>query len=161
MVCHQFKGGIGTSSRVLPADLGGHTVGVLVQCNYGSRRRFAVAGVPVGREVTGHQLCRAGVPEPARAWLRRARECREDGAAAWPAEVPEGLGSLIVIVATDAPLLPHQLKRITERVPLAIGRMGGLGEDSSGDIFFAFSTQPVRTGEDGRAPVTMLDNPRM
>ena len=161
MICHQFKGGIGTSSRVLDVDYGGYTVGVLVQCNYGSRRRFAVAGVPVGREITGLQLCRAGDSEPARTWLQRARKCAEDGAAAWPADVPEGLGSIIVIVATDAPLLPHQLKRITERVPLAIGRMGGLGEDSSGDIFLAFSTQPVRPGEDGRAPVTMLDNPRM
>jgi len=161
MVCHQFKGGIGTSSRVLEARFGGYTVGVLVQCNYGGRPRFAVAGVPVGREITDLQLCQAGTWEPAITWLRGVRKCAGAGAAAWPAEVPDGLGSIIVIVATDAPLLPHQLERIARRVPLAIGRMGGLGEDSSGDIFFAFSTQPVRPGEDGRAPVTMLDNERI
>ena len=160
MICHQFKGGIGTSSRVLEARVGGHTVGVLVQCNYGSRRRFAVAGAPVGREITDLHLCQAGSWEPA-TWLRGVRKCAEGGAAAWPADMPEGLGSIIVILATDAPLLPHQLKRIAERVPLAIGRMGGLGEDSSGDIFLAFSTQPVRPGEGGRAAVAVLDNARM
>jgi D-aminopeptidase len=109
MIAHQFKGGIGTASRVL-AD--GHTLGVLVQANYGGRDRFAVAGVPVGREIADLMPNYDVLPR----------------------------GSIIVVVATDAPLLPPQLQRLTERVPLAIGRMGGLGENGSGDIFIAFST---------------------
>jgi L-aminopeptidase/D-esterase-like protein len=109
MIAHQFKGGIGTASRLTGT---GHTLGVLVQANYGGRGRFAVAGVPVGQEITDLR--------PNYEALRR--------------------GSIIVVVATDAPLLPPQLQRLTERVPLAIGRMGGLGTNGSGDIFVAFST---------------------
>jgi hypothetical protein len=109
MIAHQFKGGIGTASRLVGS---GHTLGVLVQANYGGRSRFAVAGAPVGKEI----------PDLMPNWSVLTR------------------GSIIVVVATDAPLLPQQLQRLAERVPLAIGRLGGLGGNGSGDIFIAFST---------------------
>jgi D-aminopeptidase len=111
MICHGFKGGIGTSSRVTPD---GHTVGVLVQANHGQRRRLTVAGIPVGEEIGGDRI-----PEPGG---------------------PDGAGSIIVLVATDAPLLPHLCERLAKRAALGIGRTGGLGEDSSGDLLLAFAT---------------------
>ena len=161
MVCHQFKGGIGTSSRKLTAEQGGWTVGVLVQCNYGSRRLFSVEGAPVGPEFADLRTCHTLKDPPASPFLR-LRPC--EGGAPQPAQPrgSEGMGSIIVLVATDAPLLPHQLERIARRVPLAIGKMGGLGEDSSGDIFLAFSTvraEPV--GEIGVSTVRTLDHDRM
>jgi len=116
MVCNGFKGGIGTSSRKLSAKDGGYTVGVLVQCNYGSRQNFRVAGIPVGREIAG-----------------------DDPYAFAPDDITER-GSIIVIVATDAPLLPHQLKRLARRVSLGLGRDGSISGNGSGDIFIAFST---------------------
>jgi L-aminopeptidase/D-esterase-like protein len=116
MVCNGFKGGIGTSSRTLSAKDGGYTVGVLVQCNFGRRQNLRIAGIPVGREIES---------EDPYAWL--------------PSEAAE-LGSIIVVVATNAPLLPHQLKRIARRVPLGIGRIGSIASNGSGDIFIAFST---------------------
>ena len=166
MRCHGFKGGIGTSSRRLPADAGGYTIGVLVQCNYGSRQRLRIFGVPVGQEITGvPTMCAAGAT-PTRAFLRGVPKCA--GAAQGRGHqdsappVPEGTGSIIVVVATDAPLLPHQLKRVATRVTLAIGRMGGLGEDSSGDIFIAFSTaNPAAAADSGIARLTMLPNDRI
>jgi D-aminopeptidase len=161
MVCHQFKGGIGTSSRRLPDAAGGYTVGVLVQCNYGSRRLFSVEGVPVGQELREPRACYAGTQAPATPMLRGLRPCPASGASA-ESKTPEGMGSIIVIVATDAPVLPHQLERIARRVPLAIGRMGGLGEDSSGDIFLAFSTQPATAaGDSAVARVGTLANERI
>lgn len=138
MVCHQFKGGIGTASRVLPAMLGGYTVGVLVQANYGRREQLTIAGVPVGQEITDL------MPE----WQ------------ATPAVA--GAGSIIIVIATDAPLLPHQLKRLARRVPLGIARMGGVGADSSGDIFIAFSTaNPEAHANAGVRSLNMLPNPTM
>ena len=134
MICNQFKGGIGTSSR----RVGQYTVGVLVQCNYGGRAGLRIAGVPVGREIQDL------MPEYNRL-----------GSA-------EALGSIIVIVATDAPLLPHQLKRLARRVPIGIGRMGGYGSNGSGDIFLAFST--ANEGAWDRSNATsaqMLPNDRM
>jgi L-aminopeptidase/D-esterase-like protein len=116
MVCNGFKGGIGTSSRKLSVKDGGYTVGVLVQCNYGSRQNFRVAGIPVGREIPS-----------------------EDPYALAPGDITER-GSIIVIVATDAPLLPHQLKRLARRVSLGLGRNGSISGNGSGDIFIAFST---------------------
>ncbi len=112
MISHGFKGGIGTSSRRLPS---GHTVGVLVQANHGGRSTFTVAGVPVGREIT-------------------------DLTPVVRFDDPSERGSIIVIVATDAPLLPHQLKRLARRVPIGIGLNGGRAGNGSGDIFLAFST---------------------
>src|SRR5437868_4558515 len=110
MICYEFKGGIGTASRKLPDKQGGYTVGVLVQCNHGSREELRIAGAPVGREISN---------DPA---------------------YPRDTGSIIVVVATDAPLLPHQLKRIARRVTLGLGRNGSTAGNGSGDIFIAFST---------------------
>ena len=133
MIAHGFKGGTGTASRKLDEKSGGYTVGVLVQANYGSRDLLRIAGVPVGKEIQDARPER-GKPD-------------------------DGSGSIIVVVATDAPLLPHQLKRIVTRVPLGIGVMGGRGENSSGDIFIAFSTaNPENSKTDGLAKLTMLPN---
>jgi L-aminopeptidase/D-esterase-like protein len=156
MVCHEFKGGIGTASRVLPAASGGYTVGVLVQCNYGLRPNLRVAGVPVGAEVADLMPCRT--LDIQTEWP--TRRCSE------PAPAPPGdrseKGSIIVVVATDAPLLPHQLKRVATRVALGVGRMGGFGSNSSGDIFLAFSTaNPKAAGSGDVARVEMLQNARM
>jgi D-aminopeptidase len=155
MICHQFKGGIGTASRVLDAENGGFTVGVLVQCNYGSRASLRVAGVPVGREIADLMPCRTGDTANDRGVTRRCD-------AAGGAQRDEDHGSIIVIVATDAPLLPHQLKRLATRVSLGIGRMGGVGANPSGDIFLAFSTANPKVGSaPDRAQVGMLANAKI
>ena len=137
MMAHGFKGGTGTASRKLDAQSGAYTVGVLVQANYGSRQLFRVAGVPVGQEITD----------------LRPTEGKAD----------DGQGSIIVVVATDAPLLPHQLKRLVKRVSLGVGNMGGRGENSSGDIFIAFSTANATEAskDTGVATLTMLPNDRI
>jgi len=153
MICHSFKGGIGTASRVLAAEDGGYTVGVLVQCNYGRRREFMVGGVPVGEEIQDQTPCLslAGV-EP-----RFGLAACADAAAQPPRS--EGQGSIIVVVATDAPLLPHQLKRVATRPSLGIGRMGGRGNNSSGDIFVAFSTaNPGAAAGQANTRVEMIPN---
>jgi L-aminopeptidase/D-esterase-like protein len=135
MIVHQFKGGTGTSSRVLDQKAGGYTVGVLVQANYGSRKLLSIAGVPVGEEITDL------MPEQ-----------KKD----------EDQGSIIVVVATDAPLLPHQLERLVKRVSLGVGVMGGRGGNSSGDIFIAFSTaNPEVNKDDGIAHLEMLPNEKI
>jgi D-aminopeptidase len=153
MVCHGFKGGIGTASRVLAAEDGGYTVGVLVQCNYGRRRELQVAGVPVGEEIPDGLPCYA-LPGVGPRWGYAA--CAD---AAAPPSHREGMGSIIVVVATDAPLLPHQLKRVATRPALGIGRMGGKGNNSSGDIFVAFSTANPGVGTSSRkASLEMLPN---
>jgi D-aminopeptidase len=121
MICHGFKGGTGTASRRLPPGEGSWTVGALVQANYGDRRRLTVDGVPVGREL-GADV----VPTP---WDEEE-----------PDSPPPGAGSIIVVLATDAPLLPHQCERIAQRAGLGIARVGGAGEHSSGDLFLAFTT---------------------
>lgn len=120
MMCLGFKGGIGTASRMVNVAGKEYTVGVLVQSNFGSKRNFTVAGVPVGMELADTLNYVFNAPPNSRR--------------------KEGDGSIIVIVATDAPLLPHQLKRIAQRVPLGIGLVGGRGSNGSGDIFLAFST---------------------
>ena len=137
MVAHGFKGGTGTSSRVLDAKSGGYTVGVLVQANYGSRELFSVAGVPVGKEIKDLLPLRG--------------------------KADDGQGSIIVVVATDAPLLPFQLKRLVKRVSLAVGNVGGRGENSSGDIFIAFSTANAAevSKDDSVANLTMLPNEKI
>jgi L-aminopeptidase/D-esterase-like protein len=118
MMCLGFKGGTGTASRVIKIRDSSYTVGVLVQSNFGSKRNLTIAGVPVGREL---------------------RDTLNNEFKAPPSYQP-GDGSIIVVVATDAPLLPHQLKRIAQRVSLGIGIVGGQGTNGSGDIFIAFST---------------------
>jgi D-aminopeptidase len=123
MICHEFKGGIGTASRRLSAEVGGWTVGVLVQANYGRRRLLRIDGVPVGEELTLDE-----VPSP---WSEPRLGLADRG---------PGSGSIIGIVATDAPLLPHQCARLAQRAGLGLARMGGLGATSSGDLFMAFAT---------------------
>jgi L-aminopeptidase/D-esterase-like protein len=120
MMCLGFKGGTGTASRKVKIGDSAYTVGVLVQSNFGAKRNLTIAGVPIGKELKdtlNYELKAAPV------------SYRQ-----------EGDGSIIVVVATDAPLLPHQLKRIAARVPIGIGKVGGRGENGSGDIFIAFST---------------------
>ena len=147
MICNQFKGGIGTSSRRLPAPLGRYTVGVLVQCNYGSRARLSIAGVPVGQAIPDLLPCRDSIPGVAVA----GRRCAD-----------ADKGSIIIVIATDAPLLPHQLKRIAKRASLGVGRLGGLGGNPSGDIFVAFSTaNPGAAKPDANVSVTMVPNERI
>ena len=158
MRCHGFKGGIGTASRRIDPQLGGWTVGVLVQCNYGARRELRVAGVPVGEEIADLLPCIASTDTTVRRGMPRC------GAAARAPRNEEdgGEGSIIIVIATDAPLLPHQLKRIATRAALAVGRMGGKGENSSGDIFIAFSTANARTAADtGVVQASMLPNARI
>lgn len=133
MICHEFKGGIGTSSR----RVDGHTVGVLVQANYGAREDLSIAGFPVGRLID-----KIEVPS------------------AW-AKPPSG-GSIIVIVATDAPLIPVQCHRLAKRVSVGLGRVGGYGHNGSGDIFLAFATgNHLHAGGDGVWDVEVLPMDRM
>jgi len=139
MVCHGFKGGIGTASRKLDEKEGGFTVGVLVQANYGRRNSFMVAGIPVGKKITDLMPIRGSSQEI------NGRD-----------------GSIIVIVATDAPLLPHQLKRLARRVPLGIARVGGVSTNSSGDIFIAFSTANIEAASRNQVVnIQMLPNDQM
>ena len=119
MMCLGFKGGTGTASRVVKIKDSSYTVGVLVQSNFGAKQNLTIAGVPIGREL---------------------KDTLNYEFKAAPSYRQEGDGSIIVVVATDAPLLPHQLKRIAARVPLGVGIVGGRGENGSGDIFIAFST---------------------
>jgi D-aminopeptidase len=129
MVCNEFKGGIGTASRVLSAKEGGYTVGVLVQCNYGRRDQLRIAGVPVGKEIPDHTVYESDT------------------------------GSIIIVVGTDAPLIPTQLKRVARRVALGLGRDGSYSGDGSGDIFLAFSTaNPGAVGSEGLHQLSMLPN---
>jgi len=162
MRCLGFKGGIGTASRKLPASQGGYTVGVLVQCNFGTRRDLRIAGVPVGEEITDLQPCIANrEPQPANATVRPCDTAGSGPADASVADAPE-LGSIIVVVATDAPLLPHQLKRVATRVSLGIGRQGGFGGNGSGDIFVAFSTaNGTSWSSDSVSAVRMVTNDRL
>ena len=135
MICNGYKGGIGTASRKLEDKDGGYTVGVLVQCNYGTRDNLRIAGINVGREIPA--------PEPY---------------VFIPSDVAE-LGSIIVIVATDAPLLAHQLKRLARRVTLGLGRNGSISGNGSGDIFIAFSTANSGAATEGHVvDLKMLPN---
>ena len=135
MLCHEFKGGIGTSSRLVETSSGTYTVGVLVQANYGLRAQLRIDGVPVGREIGFDE-----VPPP----LSREEED----------------GSIIIIVATDAPLLPHQCKRLAQRASLGLARVGSIAGDGSGDLFLAFSTgnRDVER-HDGSEPLPVLAFP--
>ena len=138
MVCYEFKGGTGTSSRKLSEAFGGWTVGALVQSNFGRRHQFTLAGVPIGKHIKEGML--------------------------WPeSEDPfaQESGSLIVIIATDAPLLPHQLKRLAKRATLGMARTGSMGGNGSGDIFLAFSTANANAAhgdEKGISNIQTLSN---
>jgi D-aminopeptidase len=158
MVCHEFKGGLGTASRRLSARDGGFTVGVLVQCNYGIRRRLSIAGAPVGREIPDLLPC---YRDQAPATPPRDYPPCGSGSRGEPRDRDRAeYGSIIIVIATDAPLLPHQLKRLAKRAALGIGRMGGLGGDSSGDIMVAFSTANpgAATGDSGMRQLSMWPN---
>ncbi|MFN8347367.1 MAG: P1 family peptidase [Spirosomataceae bacterium] len=137
MMCLGFKGGTGTSSRMVKIKDSTYTVGVLVQSNFGGKKNFSIAGVPVGQELKDTLNYEFKAP---------------------PSYQP-GDGSIIVVVATDAPLLPHQLKRIAARVPIGVGKMGGRGENGSGDIFIAFSTaNPTAFQRENFTKVEQLPN---
>ena len=143
MVCNEFKGGIGTASRVLEAKEGGYTVGVLVQCNYGRRNQLRIAGVPVGKEIPEHPAY--GEDETASTgtkpmWGQPPSAVQQPEGPLNSGPAGKDVGSIIVIVATDAPLIPTQLKRIAKKVSLGLGRDGSYSGDGSGDIFLAFST---------------------
>ena len=166
MACNGFKGGIGTASRRLDAENGGYTVGALVQCNYGSQDGLLIAGIPVGRELAARGIrayCRSGEGTPSREWVAELPECGEEGgqAHAAPTQAHE-LGSIIIVVATDAPLLPHQLERVVKRAALGIARDGAIASNGSGDLFVAFSTAAEGLGEsEATVPLSMLPNDRM
>ena len=143
MVCYGFKGGIGTSSRVLTKDQGGYTVGVLVQCNCGRRPQLTIAGVPVGK------LIPQDVPYSI---FKDGKAGDEEG----------DVGSIIIVVATDAPLLPHQLKRIARRATMGLARTGSTSGNGSGDIFIAFSAaNPHADAEPGPNTVLAVSNERI
>jgi D-aminopeptidase len=147
MICLGFKGGIGTASRRLADSAGGFTVGVLVQCNFGLRRQLRIAGVPVGQEISAPEPCYDTTEK-----LDSAQAAERCPAGTGKAQEH---GSIIVIVATDAPLLPHQLRRVARRAALGIGRMGGIAGMGSGDLFLAFSTAP--TGTPGARQVAKVE----
>ena len=135
MICYQFKCGTGTASRTLDAQGGGYTVGVLVQANHGRRGELRIAGVPIGAEIPMTPARTGGDQE---------------------------VGSIIIVVATDAPLLPHQLERIARRATLGLARTGATSGNGSGDIFIAFSTaNPKAAGAAGVASVQMVSNDRI
>jgi len=136
MICHGFKGGIGTASRQLNISDREYTVGALVQANYGSRKTLTIAGVPLGDKLS--DLMPIFRP------------------------TDRSAGSIIVVIATDAPLLPHQLKRLARRVPIGISKVGGYASNGSGDIFIAFSTaNPGAAAREGLLEVEMLPNDAM
>lgn len=138
MICYGFKGGIGTASRRLDENLGGYTVAALVQCNCGRRNQLTIAGVPVGREIS------------------------EDLPMARTNDALTGdTGSIIIVVATDAPLLPHQLKRLARRAAMGLARTGSTSGNGSGDIFIAFSTANAEAARLPTAQVTVLGNNRI
>jgi len=137
MICHSFKGGIGTSSRIIEVAGETYTLGALVQANYGAREDLMVSGVPVGKEITD---------------LQRVRN----------RDSQDGDGSIIVIVATDAPLVAHQCKRLARRIPLGIARVGTVAHNGSGDIFITFSTaNPGAANAEGTVSVNMVPNGKM
>jgi D-aminopeptidase len=137
MICHEFKGGIGTASRVVAEADGGWVVGALVQANYGSRELLRVDGVPVGMEVP-----KSEVPS---AWDQQEAVEQAAATAAAPGMTAPGMtapggGSIIVVLATNAPLLPHQCERLAQRAGLGLARMGSIASHGSGDLFIAFAT---------------------
>lgn len=134
MVCHDFKGGTGTASRLLPKKDGGFTIGVLVQANHGLRKNFKIKGRHMGTQICGSQAV-YNMLKP-----------------------KSGTGSIIVVIATDAPLMPWQLSKLCKRIPIGIGNLGSYGENGSGDIFLAFSTANENAYTSSESQVTMLSD---
>ncbi|MEO8296125.1 MAG: P1 family peptidase [Gemmatimonadota bacterium] len=170
MECLGFKGGIGTASRLVRISADTFTVGVLVQCNFGTRNQLRIAGIPVGREIQAPPDCydTSGPLDSAKTGFRcpSTHGSVQPDPAFYPAgelrgALREDHGSIIVIIATDAPLLPHQLKRIAKRASLGVGRMGGVAGSGSGDIFLAFSTSPAEPSDSSILMEPMLSDQRI
>jgi len=164
MICNGFKGGTGTSSRKVEASAGPYTVGVLVQCNYGTSEGLRVAGIPVAREMKLQKPCvQKQLDPPILDWDGSpAPVCTANVATTADGVRAPGAGSIIVIVATDAPLTPDQLKRLARRVSVGLGRIGSIEENESGDIFLAFSTANAGADEGNSAePPFILPNARV
>jgi len=158
MICFEFKGGIGTASRRLAAADGGFTVATLVQCNLGARSQLRIAGIPVGRELQVEAPC-YDTSEPLDSTMAPQRCARASGDRGTGPPRERAAGSIIVVLATDAPLMPHQLRSVARRGALGIGRMGAISEAGSGDLFLAFSTAPTGTPDArGVATVRMLSD---
>ena len=157
MRCHGFKGGIGSSSR----RVGDYTVGILVQCNQGSRSDLRVAGIPVGEMLLEPSACYADRLIPAELRRSGVRWCDDGEDAAGKMEpIPEGAGSIIIVLATDAPLLPTQIKRLVTRTTMGLARIGGMGYNGSGDIFIGFTTanRPAAAERSTAVGLEMLPN---
>ncbi|OLS29068.1 MAG: hypothetical protein HeimC2_02630 [Candidatus Heimdallarchaeota archaeon LC_2] len=145
MICHGFKGGIGTSSRVISMRYGEYKLGILVQANYGKRNNLTITGIPVGKHIKDL------IPIN----LSNLKEKNEN--------IKQETGSIIVVLATDAPLLPHQLKRLVKRIPIGLGRLGSYAGNGSGDIFIAFTTKTPDKNDTSGKPfsVQMMRNEEM
>ena len=160
MRCHGFKGGIGSSSR----RVGDYTIGILVQCNQGSRSDLRVAGIPVGEMLPEPSACYADRLIPAELRRSGVRWCDDGEDAAGKMEpIPEGSGSIIIVLATDAPLLPTQIKRLVTRTTMGLARIGGMGYNGSGDIFIGFTTanRPAAAERSTAVGLEMLPNDRL
>jgi L-aminopeptidase/D-esterase-like protein len=172
MTCFGFKGSTGTASRKLPDAQGGYTVGVLVQCNTGARAQLRIGGVPVGRELADTLLACTASSDPA-VTVRFGRRCAgfevpgetlralPFGGSLADGVMEEGQGSMIVVVATDAPLLPHQIERLLKRLPAGLGRQGNVAGNGDGDIFVGFSTANPRAAEDTLPQAKFVSNARI
>jgi D-aminopeptidase len=172
MTCFGFKGSTGTASRKLPDAQGGYTVGVLVQCNTGARAQLRIGGVPVGRELADTLLACTATSDTSIS-VRFGRRCpgfevpgERPGSLPFGGSLAEGLleegqGSMIVIVATDAPLLPNQILRLLKRLPAGLGREGNVAGNGDGDIFFGFSTANARAAQDTAPQVRFVSNARI
>jgi D-aminopeptidase len=160
MICNEFKGGIGTSSRVLDAKDGGYTIGALVQCNYGRRDQLRIAGVPVGKEIPEHPAYEdtGSLQHSRREDIPSTQLARREDIPIQPSSNLD-TGSIIIVIATDAPLIPTQLKRVARRASLGLGRDGSYSGDGSGDIFVSFSTaNPGAASPKGIHDLKMLPN---
>jgi L-aminopeptidase/D-esterase-like protein len=144
MMCYGFKGGIGTSSRVIKYEQGTYTIGILVQANHGSRSQLTISGVPVGRELKDTLLPKF-----------------EEMTGSIGVNMQNETGSIIIVLATDAPLIPDQLKRLAQRIPLGLTRTGAIGGNGSGDIFIAFSTANKNAFSSKEEKVVTMPNEQM
>ncbi|MFI5311132.1 MAG: P1 family peptidase [Gemmatimonadales bacterium] len=172
MTCFGFKGSTGTASRRIPDAQGGYTVGVMVQCNTGQRGLLRIGGVPVGRELTDTLLGCVASNDPTIA-ARFARRCPgfelpgeqqhalPFGGSLADGVMEEGQGSMIVVVATDAPLLPHQIERLLKRLPGGLAREGNVAGNGDGDIFIGFSTANARAAQDTTPSARFVSNARI
>ena len=152
MICFGFKGGIGTSSRIVTTPVGQYTIGVLVQCNFGAQPDLRIAGAAVGQQLKDRYAPCKTMESP----IAALPACR-------PGDEKPGDGSMIVVIATDAPLLPHQLKRLAKRPAHAMGRLGDISRESSGDIFVAFSTAnpQLNSMQKENISITVYPNPML